>query len=282
MSGSACKRSASRVHPARVRTDWRRSRSARTSEPVTSPTTDPTVPGSSSAWATSASTDCICCGSAFPARAAKPLRRRYSSSSSPGVLVLPVPAQGQIEGRQWVAQFGEGEPDSEDDVFEVVAGGTGEVDPDRHDSPARPDGGAPLRRPVFGAGERGLEVCAASEPGVARHLPVRQKESSKTTLSDDQRTGRVRPTPLIAAVKRLRARTEVCNRTTWAPLRLRRPRRHTRRALELPLTDVTTLRNPERTEVLQRRSGCVAARMAPRDARPTSAYYTPAIQEGAP
>lgn len=125
-------------------------------------------------------------------------------------------------------------------------------------------------------------VCAASEPGVARHLPVRQKESSKTTLDDGQRTGRVRPTPLIAAVKRLRARTEVCNRTTWAPLRLRRPRRHTRRALELPLTDVTTLRNPERTEVLQRRSRCVAARMAPRDARPTPAYYTPAIQEGAP
>jgi hypothetical protein len=125
-------------------------------------------------------------------------------------------------------------------------------------------------------------VCAASEPGVARHLPVRQKGSSKITLSDSQRIGRVRPTPLIAAVKRLRARTEVCNRTTWAPLRLRRPRRHTRRALELPLTDVTTLRNPERTEVLQRRSGCVAARMAPRDARPTPAYYTPAIQEGAP
>ncbi|MEU7039099.1 hypothetical protein ABZ958_36370 [Streptomyces sp. NPDC046237] len=75
------------------------------------------------------------------------------------VLVLPVAAQGQVEGRKRAAEVGERCPDGERQVLEVAAGGPGEVDPYGPD-PSRggPDGFPPLGRPVLGAGERRLEL----------------------------------------------------------------------------------------------------------------------------
>lgn len=79
------RRSARRAHPASARTVCHRSRSARTSQPATWPTTEPTVPGSSIIGATSASADRVCCGRACPNRAASPPRFSAGCSGRAGV-----------------------------------------------------------------------------------------------------------------------------------------------------------------------------------------------------
>ena len=61
-----------------------------------------------------------------------------------GMLVLPVPAQRQVEGGQRAAELGEREPDGQDDLLEVGAGGAGEVDAHRQDLSAE-GGRVPLR-----------------------------------------------------------------------------------------------------------------------------------------
>lgn len=73
---------------------------------------------------------------------------------------LPVPAQGQVEGGQWVSDAGgKSEPDREHQLLEVDAGGANEVDPHGQDPPVRPAGLSPLWRALPGIGESRLELA---------------------------------------------------------------------------------------------------------------------------
>ncbi|MGW7260493.1 hypothetical protein [Streptomyces sp. NPDC054834] len=123
-----------------------------------------------SAWATSASADCICCGrQSLSEPGAETAAAQVLLEGLAGVVGLPVAAQGQVECGQGAADPGEGGPDRQRDLLEVGAGGAGEVDAYGQDPVGRPPGLAPLGRPPSGVGERRLQHSGEGRLADAAH-----------------------------------------------------------------------------------------------------------------
>ncbi|WP_347878466.1 hypothetical protein [Streptomyces subrutilus] len=75
-----------------------------------------------------------------------------------GMLLFPIAAQRDVEGRQRMAYFGERGADGEHQVLKRGAGRAGQVDAYGKDALPGPGGLTPLRRPLVGARERGLQL----------------------------------------------------------------------------------------------------------------------------
>ncbi|MET9733490.1 hypothetical protein ABZZ79_23395 [Streptomyces sp. NPDC006458] len=109
------------------------------------------------------------------------------------VVVLPVAAQGEVEGGHRPAELGDGKADGEDDAFEVHSRGAREIDTDRQGPLLWVGRRFPLRRAVFAEGQRCLDL--AGERGLADPAHTVEHEDvaagSLQVLHGEVRTGHV-------------------------------------------------------------------------------------------
>lgn len=128
--------------------------------------------------------------------------------------MLPVTAQGQVEGGHRPAERGDGKTDGEDDALEVHARGACEVDADRQHPVLGVRGRVPLHGTVLAAGERPLDL--AGKRGLAD--PTHTVEGEDVTawsfqvLHVEVRTGYVLYVLREADRHRLPLRLPVCER----------------------------------------------------------------------